>query len=141
MGVSLNRALRLWRDLGPGLMVGCNTKEMQARVKEARSAMKKRNQPRSQRAHGSRDRNVDGTIKAELWPDKAPQTVANFLKYADGKFYDGLSSTGDPRLHDPGRRFTPDMQQKPTSAPVKKRGALGRPERPRHARHGPDGGD
>ncbi len=31
-----------------------------------------------------------GTIKAELWADKAPKTVANFLTYVDDKFYDGL---------------------------------------------------
>lgn len=31
-----------------------------------------------------------GTIKAELWPDKAPGTVANFLTYTDEKFFDGL---------------------------------------------------
>lgn len=29
-----------------------------------------------------------GTIRAELWPDKAPKTVANFLQYADEGFYD-----------------------------------------------------
>ena len=29
-----------------------------------------------------------GTIRAELWPDKAPNTVANFLQYADEGFYD-----------------------------------------------------
>jgi len=31
-----------------------------------------------------------GAIKAELWPDKAPVTVANFLAYTNEKFYDGL---------------------------------------------------
>lgn len=30
-----------------------------------------------------------GDIEAELYPAKAPRTVANFLRYADGKFYDG----------------------------------------------------
>jgi peptidyl-prolyl cis-trans isomerase B (cyclophilin B) len=29
-----------------------------------------------------------GTIKIELYPDKAPKTVANFLSYVDRKFYD-----------------------------------------------------
>lgn len=29
-----------------------------------------------------------GTIRAELWPDKAPKTVANFLQYVDDGFYD-----------------------------------------------------
>ncbi len=31
-----------------------------------------------------------GDITLELYPDKAPLTVANFLSYADAKFYDGL---------------------------------------------------
>jgi cyclophilin family peptidyl-prolyl cis-trans isomerase len=31
-----------------------------------------------------------GTIKLELYPDKAPVTVKNFLAYVDKKFYDGL---------------------------------------------------
>ena len=30
-----------------------------------------------------------GTIKAELYQDKAPITVKNFLQYVDDKFYDG----------------------------------------------------
>jgi peptidyl-prolyl cis-trans isomerase A (cyclophilin A) len=30
-----------------------------------------------------------GEIEVELEPDKAPATTANFLKYVDGKFYDG----------------------------------------------------
>ena len=31
-----------------------------------------------------------GTIKAELFADKTPATVANFLQYTKDKFYDGL---------------------------------------------------
>jgi cyclophilin family peptidyl-prolyl cis-trans isomerase len=31
-----------------------------------------------------------GTIKAELFADRAPATVANFLQYTKDKFYDGL---------------------------------------------------
>jgi peptidyl-prolyl cis-trans isomerase B (cyclophilin B) len=30
------------------------------------------------------------TMKAELYPDKAPNTVANFIALANAKFYDGL---------------------------------------------------
>ena len=30
-----------------------------------------------------------GKIVIELYPDKAPKTVENFLKYVDDKFYDG----------------------------------------------------
>src|SRR5262245_39951464 len=32
-----------------------------------------------------------GTIKVELFEDKAPTTVKNFLKYADDKHYDGTT--------------------------------------------------
>ena len=32
-----------------------------------------------------------GTIKLELYPDKAPNTVANFIKLANNGFYDGLT--------------------------------------------------
>jgi len=31
-----------------------------------------------------------GRIEIELWPDKAPNHVANLKKLADSKFYDGL---------------------------------------------------
>ena len=30
-----------------------------------------------------------GTIKLELYPDKAPNTVANFIRLANREFYDG----------------------------------------------------
>src|SRR6266513_89265 len=42
-----------------------------------------------------------GDIEVELDAAKAPNTVANFLKYVDGKFYDG------GRFH---RTVTPDNQ-------------------------------
>lgn len=61
-----------------------------------------------------------GTLTVELWPDKAPQTVANFLAYTDASFFDG---TIFHRVIDgfmiQGGGFTPDMNQKPTRAPVK----------------------
>jgi peptidyl-prolyl cis-trans isomerase A (cyclophilin A) len=44
-----------------------------------------------------------GDIEVELDAAKAPDTVANFLKYVDGKFYDG------GRFH---RTVTPDNQPK-----------------------------
>ena len=31
-----------------------------------------------------------GSMKAELYPEKAPKTVANFVKLAEEKFFDGL---------------------------------------------------
>lgn len=32
-----------------------------------------------------------GTIQVELYPDKAPKTAANFLKYVDDRLYDGTT--------------------------------------------------
>ena len=61
-----------------------------------------------------------GTIRLELDAEKAPVTVANFLRYVDEKFYDG---TVFHRVIDgfmiQGGGFRPDMTQKPTHGPVK----------------------
>ncbi|MCU0573761.1 MAG: peptidylprolyl isomerase [Syntrophobacteraceae bacterium] len=62
----------------------------------------------------------EGSIRIELWPDKAPLTVKNFLQYVEEGFYNG---TIFHRVIDgfmiQGGGFTPDMQQKPTHPPVK----------------------
>jgi len=61
-----------------------------------------------------------GQIKIELFADKAPETVKNFLQYVSEGFYDG---TIFHRVIDgfmiQGGGFTPDMKQKQTHAPVK----------------------
>lgn len=61
-----------------------------------------------------------GTIVLELYPDKAPETVANFLQYVDSGFYE---NTIFHRVIDgfmiQGGGFTPDYQQKPVRAPIK----------------------
>jgi cyclophilin family peptidyl-prolyl cis-trans isomerase len=63
---------------------------------------------------------TEGVIKLELWAEKAPLTVKNFLRYADEGFYDG---TIFHRVIDgfmiQGGGFTPDMKQKQTHEPVK----------------------
>jgi len=60
----------------------------------------------------------EGKIVVELYPDKAPITVQNFLWYVDNGFYDGLIFH---RVIDgfmiQGGGFTPDMKQKASSAP------------------------
>ena len=60
-----------------------------------------------------------GTIRVELYPDKAPATVRNFLEYVDAGFYNG---TIFHRVIDgfmiQGGGFTPEMTQKPTRAPI-----------------------
>ncbi len=60
-----------------------------------------------------------GDIVLELYPDRAPKTVANFLQYVAERHYEG---TIFHRVMDgfmiQGGGFTPDMQQKPTREPI-----------------------
>ena len=60
-----------------------------------------------------------GDILVELYPDKAPKTVANFLQYVDEGFY---TNTLFHRVIDgfmiQGGGFTPQFERKPTRAPV-----------------------
>lgn len=61
-----------------------------------------------------------GDITAELDADKAPLTVANFLSYIKDGSYDGtIFHRVMPGFMVQGGGFTPDMQQKPTHAPLK----------------------
>jgi len=60
-----------------------------------------------------------GRIVIELYPDKAPRTVANFLSYVKDGHYNGTvfhRVIGNFLIQ--GGAFTPDMQQKPERAPV-----------------------
>jgi cyclophilin family peptidyl-prolyl cis-trans isomerase len=60
-----------------------------------------------------------GRIVLELYPDKAPVTVANFLSYVKDGHYNGTvfhRVIGDFLIQ--GGAYTPDMQQKPERAPV-----------------------
>ncbi|MCK4623946.1 MAG: peptidylprolyl isomerase [Phycisphaerae bacterium] len=60
-----------------------------------------------------------GTIKAELFADKAPKTVTNFLLYTDEKFFDGLIfHRVIAGFMIQGGGFTPQMQQKPTHGQI-----------------------
>ena len=61
-----------------------------------------------------------GPITLELYPDKAPQTVENFLRYVDDGFYDGtVFHRVIPKFMIQGGGFTPAMEQKKTREPVK----------------------
>ena len=62
----------------------------------------------------------EGTIKIELWADKAPGTVANFLRYVDDGFYNGtIFHRVIPDFMIQGGGLTPDMKQKKTRDPIK----------------------
>jgi peptidyl-prolyl cis-trans isomerase A (cyclophilin A) len=61
-----------------------------------------------------------GDIQIELNIEKAPITVANFLKYSESGFYEGTifhRVIKDFMIQ--GGGFTPDMQQKKTEPPIK----------------------
>ncbi|HMP01178.1 MAG TPA: peptidylprolyl isomerase [Gemmatales bacterium] len=61
-----------------------------------------------------------GTIKLELYADKAPITVRNFLTYVDEKHYDGLIfHRVIPNFMIQGGGMFPGMQEKPTKRPIK----------------------
>lgn len=54
-----------------------------------------------------------GQLTLELYPDKAPISVGNFLIYVDEGFYDGtVFHRVIPKFMIQGGGFTPDMQQK-----------------------------
>jgi peptidyl-prolyl cis-trans isomerase A (cyclophilin A) len=60
-----------------------------------------------------------GEIVIELYPDKAPKTVENFLQYVDDKHYDGTifhRVIGNFMIQ--GGGFSRDMKQKPTRAGI-----------------------
>jgi len=60
-----------------------------------------------------------GGITLELDGDKAPDTVANFVEYAQSGFYDGtIFHRVIPGFMIQGGGFTADMKQKSTRAPV-----------------------
>ena len=60
-----------------------------------------------------------GNIELELYPDKAPQTVKNFVSYAKDGHYDGLifhRVIKDFMIQ--GGGFDENMKEKPTKAPI-----------------------
>jgi peptidyl-prolyl cis-trans isomerase A (cyclophilin A) len=60
-----------------------------------------------------------GDIVIELYPDKAPKTVENFLQYVREQHYDGtVFHRVISNFMIQGGGFTADLQQKPTRAPV-----------------------
>jgi cyclophilin family peptidyl-prolyl cis-trans isomerase len=60
-----------------------------------------------------------GDITVELFKDRAPVSVDNFLSYVDG-FFDGtIFHRVIPGFMIQGGGFTPDMIEKPTRAPIR----------------------
>lgn len=62
----------------------------------------------------------EGTLEAELYQDKAPNTVKNFLSYVNDKFFDNTvfhRVIGNFMIQ--GGGFNTDLKEKPTKDPIK----------------------
>ena len=60
-----------------------------------------------------------GTLLIELYQDKAPKSVENFLQYAKDGFFNGtVFHRVIPDFMIQGGGFTPDMKQKEARAPI-----------------------
>jgi cyclophilin family peptidyl-prolyl cis-trans isomerase len=67
-----------------------------------------------------------GDLKVELYPDKAPVTVKNFLDYVDSKFYDGtIFHRVIANFMIQGGGYEPGMREKQTGAPIKNESSNG----------------
>ena len=61
-----------------------------------------------------------GKMVIELFPEKAPETVKNFLNYVEAKFYDGtIFHRVIPKFMIQGGGFTSDMKKKTGGTPIK----------------------
>jgi peptidyl-prolyl cis-trans isomerase B (cyclophilin B) len=69
-----------------------------------------------------------GTIRVELFEDKAPVTVKNFLSYVEDKHYDGtIFHRVIEGFMIQGGGVTPDMQEKKTKPAIKNESTNGLP--------------
>jgi peptidyl-prolyl cis-trans isomerase B (cyclophilin B) len=67
-----------------------------------------------------------GDFTVELFADKAPETVKNFLAYVDAGFYDGtIFHRVIENFMIQGGGFTPQFQQKTTGSPIPNEAANG----------------
>ena len=67
-----------------------------------------------------------GDFVVEVYPDKAPKTVDNFLQYVKDKHYDGtIFHRVIPNFMIQGGGFEPGMKQKPANTPIKNEAANG----------------
>lgn len=69
---------------------------------------------------------TEGQIVVELYPEKAPQSVRNFLAYVDSQFYDGtIFHRVIPDFMIQGGGFTTQFKRKPTREPIRNEAANG----------------
>jgi cyclophilin family peptidyl-prolyl cis-trans isomerase len=80
----------------------------------------------SQPSHQAVIETSKGRIVIELYPDKAPGTVANFLAYADDGFYNGtIFHRVIPGFMIQGGGMTPGLVPKATRPPIRNEAAKG----------------
>lgn len=118
---------------GSGDRESADTKTDDAAKSETPAEAEKRkpSAPKSEQEQAAGNPQVDletsmGPIRLELFPDKAPITVDNFLRYVDDGFYAGTifhRVISDFMIQ--GGGFTADMKQKPTRDPIKNEAANG----------------
>lgn len=61
-----------------------------------------------------------GTIRLELYPEQAPETVANFVRYVESGFFNGtIFHRVIPAFMIQGGGFNPGLQSKQTFSPIK----------------------
>src|SRR5215471_10067520 len=85
-----------WLTLAVALLglFACSADDKKSAKKKAKDRQEARDDENKATGEPSKPVNVVmetslGTIELELYPDKAPITVKNFLGYVDDKFYDG----------------------------------------------------
>lgn len=67
-----------------------------------------------------------GKVRIELYPEKAPETVKNFLQYVEAGFYDGtIFHRVVPNFVVQGGGYTDKMERKETRPPIQNEAARG----------------
>ena len=80
-----------------------------------------------------------GNITVELYPDKAPKTVENFLGYVKEGYYNGtIFHRVIPRFMIQGGGFDKSFKQKPARQPVQNEAANGLKNETGTVGHGPN---
>ena len=104
--------------LVPLISVGCQTKDTAKEENKMATDNKKEEIMSDSILVATMNTNM-GTIKIELFPDKAPVTVKNFISYVNDSFYDGtIFHRVINNFMIQGGGFLPDGTQKKTKAPI-----------------------
>ena len=102
----------------PLISVGCQTKDNVKEENKMATENKKEEVMSDSILVATMNTNM-GTIKIELFPDKAPVTVKNFISYVNDSFYDGtIFHRVINNFMIQGGGFLPDGTQKETKAPI-----------------------